>query len=83
VGLLDGRFLEHRSRRRARDRPRGLARVQTSGLFILPPVFPVTPANANYTAALIAAVLCVSAALYYAPFIGGRHWFTGPAPNLE
>ena len=57
--------------------------AQTCGLFVLPTVFPVTAANANYTAALIVSVLGVSAGLYYAPFIGGRHWFTGPAPNLE
>ncbi|EFJ39879.1 amino acid carrier 1, partial [Volvox carteri f. nagariensis] len=55
----------------------------TSLVFTLPTSYPVTPGSANYTAALIMAVLAVAAVLFYAPGFGGKVWFTGPAPNLD
>ncbi|KAG2425113.1 hypothetical protein HXX76_014022 [Chlamydomonas incerta] len=55
----------------------------TSVVFVLPSTYPITPGSANYTAPLIVAVLALAAVLFYAPGFGGRHWFTGPAPNLE
>ncbi|KAG2482819.1 hypothetical protein HYH03_018260 [Edaphochlamys debaryana] len=55
----------------------------TSVVFVLPNAYPVTAGNANYTAALVAAVLALAAVLFYAPGFGGRAWFTGPAPNMD
>ncbi|KXZ41898.1 hypothetical protein GPECTOR_249g616 [Gonium pectorale] len=55
----------------------------TSVVFVLPTSYPVTAGSANYTAALVAAVLAMAAVLFYAPGFGGRHWFTGPAPNID
>ncbi|GIL61708.1 hypothetical protein Vafri_16105 [Volvox africanus] len=57
--------------------------VLTSVVFTLPTTYPVTPGSANYTAALIMAVLSIAAFLFYAPGFGGKVWFTGPAPNLD
>ncbi|KAG2437148.1 hypothetical protein HYH02_011403 [Chlamydomonas schloesseri] len=51
-------------------------------VFSLPTLYPITPGNMNYNVAGTVLVLALSLGGYYCPVVGGRHWFTGPRPNL-
>ncbi|KAG2429915.1 hypothetical protein HXX76_010695 [Chlamydomonas incerta] len=51
-------------------------------VFSLPTLYPITPGNMNYNVAGTVLVLALSLFGYYCPVVGGRHWFTGPRPNL-
>ena len=48
--------------------------------------FPATPqtsiASMNYTIVVLGGVLILSLLWYYAPVVGGVHWFQGPVANI-
>lgn len=48
-------------------------------LFVLPPEFPVTAKNMNYTSLVFGMVLLVISLVY---IFSARHWFKGPLTNL-
>jgi len=49
-------------------------------------LFPTTPQtdvqNMNYTIVVLGGVLLLSLVWYYAPVVGGVHWFEGPRANV-
>ncbi|GIL53553.1 hypothetical protein Vafri_9129, partial [Volvox africanus] len=51
-------------------------------VFSLPTLYPINAKNMNYNAVGTAFVVLSTLAAFYCPVIGGRHWFTGPRPNL-
>ncbi|KAL6755553.1 hypothetical protein V8C86DRAFT_3137585 [Haematococcus lacustris] len=53
-----------------------------SVVFCLPMHYPITLLNANWTPLLLALLLAFAAILWWAPHVGGCHWFIGPLPNI-
>ncbi|GLC34287.1 hypothetical protein PLESTM_000178500 [Pleodorina starrii] len=51
-------------------------------IFSLPTVYPIKAVNMNYNAGGTVLAILASLGAFYCPVIGGRHWFTGPRPNL-
>ncbi|KAJ7058137.1 amino acid/polyamine transporter I [Mycena amicta] len=49
-------------------------------------LFPTTPqtnvASMNYTTVVLGGVMILSVLWYYAPIVGGVHWFKGPIANI-
>ncbi|KAJ9530879.1 hypothetical protein QJQ45_028844, partial [Haematococcus lacustris] len=51
--------------------------------FCLPMVYPVTLLNANWAPLIVVVMVAFALGLWWAPRIGGTHWFHGPSPNVN